>query len=244
MTGGVLFDFDGTLVDTFDDIVLSVQEMRARLGAAFLPDAQVRGHIGWGIRNLIGQTLPSSDSLRPDRLPPDSNDPPFDREEVERGLAIFREIYAREMFVHSKPYPGIRELCFDLARSGFRLAIVSNKHERFVRRMAAGLGLVDPLRVVVSAGAVPRNKPDPLMLRVAAERMDIPIARCMVVGDGVLDVQAAAAAGIPCCAVAWGLTPVETLLRLSPAHLARTTADLGAWIRATARALTGPAARR
>ena len=238
MTGGVLFDFDGTLVDTFDDIVDAVQRMRGELGAPALAPDEIRRHIGWGTRNLIGQCLPQSDALRPGRLPPDADDAPFDRAAVEDGLQRFKRIYSEVMLRHSRPYPGILELCAGLARDGFGLAIVSNKQDRFVRQMTAALGLIDPFRVVVSAGAVPAHKPDPQMLRVAAERMGLPLERCVMVGDGPLDIAAARAADIPCGSVTWGLIAEEELIRLGPAFLARTPGELGDWIRKTLRALT------
>jgi len=236
MTGGVLLDFDGTLVDTFDDIVDAVQRMRAELGGPPLPDFEIRRHIGWGTRNLIGQCLPSRDPLRPDHLPPDGNAVAFDRDEVEEGLARFLHIYADTMLLRSHLYPGIPEMCRSLAGDGFALAVVSNKQDAIVRRMMASLALTDPFRVVVSAGSVPRNKPDPLMLRVAAARMGCPLSRCVMVGDGPLDVQAARAAGIPCCAVTWGLLSSAELIRLGPAALVETVAELEAWIRKSLRA--------
>jgi len=247
MTGGVLLDFDGTLVDTFDDIVEAVQRMRAELGGPALPADEVRRHIGWGTRNLIGQCLPSSDALRPDRLPPDGNVVLFARDEVEDGLARFLRIYGGTMLLRSRPYPGLPEMCRSLAGDGFALAVVSNKQDAIVRRMLASLQLADPIRVVVSAGSVPRNKPDPMMLRVAAERMGLPLARCVMVGDGPLDVAAAHAAGIPCCAVSWGLLAPEALIRLGPAALVDSADELEAWIRKTLRARAwsegrGPAA--
>ncbi|MFH1143806.1 MAG: HAD-IA family hydrolase [Candidatus Eisenbacteria bacterium] len=236
MTGGVLFDFDGTLADTFDDIVEAVQRMRAELDGPALPPAEIRRHIGWGTRNLIGMCLPSTDVLRPERLPPDGNTVQFDRTAVEDGLQRFERIYEQVMVLTTQLYPGILELCRSLAADGIDLAVVSNKQDLFVRRMMAALRMIDPFRVVVGAGLTPRHKPDPSMLFLAAGGMGLPIDRCLMVGDGPLDIASAKAAGIPCCAVSWGLLPADQLIRLGPATLVHDARELDDWLRGMLRA--------
>ncbi|MCK4412377.1 MAG: HAD-IA family hydrolase [Candidatus Eisenbacteria sp.] len=237
MTGGVLFDFDGTLVDTFDDIVEGVQRMREQSGGPRLSTAAIRRHVGWGAGNLVGQCHPRLDDLRPDRLPPDGEPLPLDAAEIESALQSFRQFYDQIFLEHSRPYDGIPELLGALARDGFDLAVVSNKPERFVRQMLAGLGLIDPLRVVLGGDSLPVCKPDPEPLRAAAAQMGLPAERCLMVGDGPLDIAAAQAAGIPGCAVSWGLLPEAELIALGPACLVHSVAELEAWIRKTLRAI-------
>ena len=237
MTGGVFFDFDGTLVDTFDDIIEAVQRMRAGLGGARLPTAEVRRHIGWGARNLTGQCHPRLDDLRPARLPADGEALPLEAAEVASALDRFRTIYQEIFLTHARPYEGIPQLLRDLARDGIDLAVISNKPERFVRQMLAGLGLVDPLRLILGGDSLPVRKPDPLPLRLAAEQMALPLERCVMVGDGPLDVAAAGLAGIPSCAVSWGLLSEEALIALGPGSLVRSVSALETWIRKTLRAI-------
>ena len=148
MQPGVLFDFDGTLVDTFGGIVEGVQRMRARLGAAPLPFGETKRHIGWGIRNLVGLCHPKLDALRPgsessDRLPPDGAPLPFGEAELEDIVELFRQEYRQCQLYETRAYDGVGEICADLVRKGTRLAIVSNKPERFVRHITAALGLTD-----------------------------------------------------------------------------------------------------
>jgi phosphoglycolate phosphatase len=244
MTGGVLFDFDGTLVDTFDDIVDAVQRMRAALGAPALPDPDVHRHIGWGAPNLIGLCHPRLDDRRPDRLPRDGDPLPLAPAEVERALTLFRDAYRKGLLLRTRAYPGVADLCARLAADGLSLAVVSNKPEVFVRQVLAGLGLVDPFGLIVGGDTTRAHKPDPAMLVHAAGCLGLPLARCVMAGDGPLDLEAARAANLPCCAVTWGLTPEAELIRLGPAGLARTVGELERWLRETLRILSYAAARR
>lgn len=230
MQWGVLFDFDGTLVDTFDGIVAAVQRMRGCLGAPPLLDAEIRPHIGWGVHNLIGQCHPQLDPLRPNGLPPDGAPLPIAHDEVERGIALFREEYGKDLVEGCRVYPGMRELCWQLARDGFGLAIVSNKPGRFTRRIMAGHGLVDPFTVVVAGDSLPVMKPDPEPLRHAARALRVEIERCVMVGDSRIDILAAHAAGIPCCAVAWGIEPETELVALGPDRIVGAAGELREWI--------------
>jgi phosphoglycolate phosphatase len=238
MTGGVLFDFDGTLVDTFEDIVAAVQAMRASLGAAPLPAEEVTRHIGWGTPILVGQCHPRLDARRPDRLPRAGEPSPLSEAELGAALALFRAAYAETLVRHARVYPGMPELCRGLAADGVSLAVVSNKSEGFTRVIMAALGLVDPFRFVVGGDTLAVHKPDPAPLAYAARGMGLPVTRCVMVGDGPLDVLAARAAGVPCGAVAWGLSREAELIAHGPACLARTGHELDVWIRATLKILS------
>jgi phosphoglycolate phosphatase len=237
LTGGLLFDFDGTLVDTFDDIVEGVQRTRGRLDAPPLDPGEVRRHIGWGARRLMGLCHPALDPLRPARLPAEDEPVPLPAEAADAALRLFREEYAGVLLQRTRAYPGVPEMCRALARDGAALAVVSNKPERFVRQVMAGLGLVDPFRVVVGGDTLGVAKPDPAPVRHAIAALGVPPARCILIGDGPLDVRAARAAGVPGCAVAWGLLGEADLIPLGPAYLARTPADLESWLRRTLRAM-------
>ncbi len=237
MTGGVLFDFDGTLVDTFEDIVAAVQSMRAALGAVPLPTPEVHRHIGWGTPTLVGLCHPRLDARRPDRLPRPGEPLPLSSSELTAAIALFRTAYADTLVRHARVYPGMLELCRALAADGVSLAVVSNKPEGFTRVILAALGLVDPFRLVVGGDTLATHKPDPAPLVYASRGIGLPLTRCVMVGDGPLDVLAARAAGVPCCAVTWGLSREAELIASGPACLARTAHELDAWIRATLKIL-------
>jgi phosphoglycolate phosphatase len=238
MTGGVLFDFDGTLVDTFEDIVAAVQATRAALGASPLPTAEVHRHIGWGTPTLVAQCHPQLDARRPDRLPRAGEPSPLAATDLAQAIALYRAAYAETLALHARVYPGMSELCYRLDADGISLAVVSNKPEGFTRVILAALGLADPFRIVVGGDTLAQHKPDPAPLVYAARGMGLPLTRCVMVGDGPLDILAARAAGIPGCAVAWGLSGEAELIAHGPACLARTEAELDGWIRATLKILS------
>jgi phosphoglycolate phosphatase len=223
---GILFDFDGTLIDTFDGIVAAVHRMRRRLGAPTLPDADVRPHIGWGIGNLIGLSHPKLDHLRPDRLPPDGAALPVDEVALREAIGVFREEYAADLLAGCRVYPGIAALCWKWAGAGHALAVVSNKPERFARRLLAAFGLADPFQLVVGGDSLPTLKPDPAPLLHAAHLLDVTPPECFMIGDSRLDLEAGHAAGMTTVAVSWGLSPREALAACAPDHLVDSAQDL------------------
>lgn len=230
-TRGVLFDFDGTLIDSCPGIIEAVQLLRRDFGALPLPPDMIREYIGWGVRHLVAWTHPSLDPLRPDRLPSPEGPPPIAADELDGFVADFRRIYSGVMLHSARIYPGIAKLCHELDRDGVALAVISNKPDRFLRQILAAMALADPFALVIGSDTVPAIKPDPLPLRIAAERLRVPLAQCVMVGDGPLDVRAAHAAGIPCCSVTWGFNTEKSLRALGPTYVAHSAGELGAWLR-------------
>lgn len=223
---GVLFDFDGTLVDTFGGIVEGVQRMRARLEAGPLPFGEAKRHIGWGIKNLVGQCHPRLDALRPDELPADGSPLPLEEALLQETVELFRAEYQQCQMHETHAYEGIPDLCGELAGNGVALAVVSNKPERFVRHIMAVLGLADPFALVVGGDSLPTLKPHPAPLLHVVDTLGIDRRRCAMVGDSDLDIRAAQAAQLPAIAVGWGIQPPEQLRQVRPTHLVETTGAL------------------
>ncbi len=227
----MLFDFDGTLVDTFGGIVEGVQRMRARLGAPGLPFEEAKRHIGWGVQNLAGQCHPMLDDRRPDHLPEDGGPLPLEAAALQAIVELFREEYRHCQMHQTRAYEGIPEICREYAARGIPLAIVSNKPERFVRHILAALGLADPFALVLGGDSLPTLKPDPRPLLHAIGQLGIETARCAMVGDSALDIRAAQAAQVASVAVSWGIEPAEHLRALDPTHVAESPAQLRACLR-------------
>lgn len=229
---GVLFDFDGTLVDTFDGIVAGVQRMRTRLGASPLADEEIRRHIGWGIENLIGQSHPDLDSARGSRLPPDGEPLPLAGERLRAAIEVFRAEYAKLILPTSRFYPGIEDLVRSLEGATYRMAVVSNKPVRFIDQFFAQSELRSAFGVIFGAESTPEKKPAAMPLVRAAAELDLPVGACVMVGDSPLDIAAAQAAGIPSIAVTWGLLDRAALAACDPTRLAASAAELESAIRA------------
>lgn len=189
----VVWDLDGTLIDSGADIAIAANAARASLGLEPLPESVVRGYIGEGAKRLMEQVLGESRSLH----------------EQERGLELFLEHYGRTGFPHTRPYEGIEALVRGLAG---RQAIATNKPSRFCHEIVGQLGWTQLFRSVVAGGDVPRRKPAPDAVHEVLRQCDVRITDAVFVGDSPIDLETAKAAGIDFIAVSWGLRPRHELI--------------------------------
>ena len=188
----VAFDLDGTLLDTVHDLAASVNLLLVENSMRALPQAQVRDLVGKGIGNLISRsvTIVRGDSPGP--------------VELATLLARYEEIYAAELGRRTQPYEGMIEALHALRAVGIKLAVVTNKLARFIEPHLRLAGIVDLFDATVGAGDAPARKPDRAPLDLAARRMGVDVARMLMVGDSINDVQAARAAGCPTVVVPYG----------------------------------------
>jgi phosphoglycolate phosphatase len=184
----VLFDLDGTLIDSAPDLAGAVNDLRAELGLPPRPYASLRPMVGSGARGMLGAGL--------DIRPGDARFEPM----RDRFLAI----YERRMTRETAPFDSIVEVLEGLARSGLRWGIVTNKAERFALPLVAALGLDLGAAAVVAGDTTPHAKPHPAPLLEAARRAGCPADRCIYVGDDRRDIVAGLAAGMGTVAVSWG----------------------------------------
>ena len=208
----VLFDLDGTLVDTAPDLCNAVNHMLAGLGRAAVPLARLREVVSKGGRAMLAVALPDLDDAARDAL-----------------LPPFLARYAEALAVESEPFTGVPALLDALDARGVRWGIVTNKPEALAAGVVAGMGWVARCAVLVGGDTLPLRKPDPAPLHLACERLGIDPARCLYVGDDERDVQAARAAGMPSAAALWGYRlPGEDPLQWGADHAAAVPADLHA----------------
>ena len=205
--GALLFDLDGTLVDSIADIAASANRALVRLGLEPLPEASVQGYVGRGARNLMRSCLGGEE------------------ERVDRALALFDEDYAQHALDRTAPYPGVVDL---LEGIELPMAVVSNKPARFCRQILEGLGLAHHFEAILGDGSCPERKPSPLPLLRAMEEMGVEPSRGLVVGDGIPDLVGGRAAGMATCAALWGLTPREELLAERPDFAVESASELAA----------------
>ncbi len=196
----VIFDLDGTLVDSYQPITVSLNAARARFGLPPVSVDQVRREVGHGLEALVALHLGD--------------------ERVAEGVRVFRETYGRVFRDGMHPIPGAVEAVRELARRGLRLAVCSNKPSRFGRPILESVGLGPDLVPVVLGpeDGVP-TKPDPAMLRRAMELLRVTPGRTVYVGDMPLDVESARRAGVEHFLVPTGSASLEELVRTPGARI-------------------------
>jgi phosphoglycolate phosphatase len=194
----VIFDLDGTLVDTAEDMTVA---LNAVLGARGLPlhslDA-CRAMVGWGMRNLVTAALP--EALR---------EPAFIAAQTEAMMAE----YGRHPLVHSRPYEGIPELLAELSRRSLPAAVLSNKPDVLTGRILRALFPDHPFfDIQGERPGVPR-KPDPQAALALCAGMGLDPREVLFLGDSAVDVETAHNAGMPCAGALWGFRDREELAR-------------------------------
>jgi len=190
---GIVFDLDGTLIDSRRDIATAVNHMRAERGLAPLPVEEVSGMVGEGARMLVRRALPP--------WPPGAG-----QDDLKEALASYLAHYAEVCLATTQAYPGVAAMLATLAPS-FPLAVLSNKGEALSRHILRGLGLDRYLREVIGGDTLPTRKPNPGGLILLADRMGIPASRLLLVGDTWIDARTAQAAGSAFALTLWGDEP-------------------------------------
>jgi phosphoglycolate phosphatase len=190
----VLFDLDGTLLDTVQDIALALNRTMLEHGCESLADGDVRRMIGRGSPILIERALASQGRAFDDAVKAAM---------VER---FFHHYGALEEMNEDRaqPFVGASELLHTLHEAGLRTAVVTNKQRRFAAALFERLGLSAWIDVVVGGDTCARRKPDPQPLLFACESLQVLPSESLMVGDSVNDVQAARAAGIAVVCVSYG----------------------------------------
>ena len=185
---GVLFDLDGTLVDSAPDLAAAANRLRGEHGLEPLPLADLRPMVGAGARGMVGVAFGVK--------PGDSR--------FEDLRDAFLAHYEAGLLESTQPFPGIEALLQSLERSGTAWGIVTNKATRFTRPLVAGLGLADRAAVVVCGDTTPHSKPHPEPLLAAARSMNLAPSAIVYVGDDQRDAHAAQAAGMRMLVATWG----------------------------------------
>jgi phosphoglycolate phosphatase len=196
----IVFDLDGTLVDTAPDLIATLNTILAREGLPPIAFEAARNMVGGGARHMIERGLAAEGRTS---VPA----------EVERLCGQFIEHYAAHIADHSRPFPGVEAALDELARAGCRLAVCTNKLEWLSLRLLGALGLADRFAAICGADTFGVQKPDAAILRGTVARAGGRTERAIMVGDAITDIAVARAAGIAVIAVDFGYseTPVAEL---------------------------------
>ncbi|MEN6455536.1 MAG: HAD family hydrolase [Prolixibacteraceae bacterium] len=209
---GVLFDLDGTLVNSLDDIADSMNTVLQQRHFPPHPNEDYKLFIGNGLRNLVRTVLPEASAAN--------------EELVGQCLASMVKLYNANCLIKTKPYAGITELLDQLTSRGIRLAILSNKNDALTKKIVQALLPERNFEYVAGLTTEALKKPNPAeALRIARE-MGIPSEKILYVGDSGTDMQTATNAGMFAVGVLWGFRSKEELLSNGAKALAEYPEDL------------------
>jgi phosphoglycolate phosphatase len=212
----LIFDLDGTLIDSKLDLALSVNAMLEYMRRAPLPHDTIYRLVGNGAPVLVRRAL--SEGAGPSEITDD---------EVDRSLAYFLSYYRAHMLDNTVAYPGVREALALLEQ--LPMAVLTNKPVNFSRAILEGLGLSRYFRYVYGGNSFEKKKPDPMGVEVLLRDLNSGAHEAMMVGDSDVDVQTARNAGIWACGVTYGLG-AEGLRANPPDLMLDTLAELPSYV--------------
>lgn len=187
----IVFDLDGTLVDTAPDLLRALNETLDLEGLPHPPMGQVKKLVGQGARALIERAAALAGAR-------------FSADRIDQLTAAFIEFYRADIAAHSTPYSGVPEALSNLANSGAKLAVCTNKRTDLAVQLLQALNLAVRFSAIVGADAVTDRKPHPEHYRATVMRAGGVVRRSVMVGDSAADVAAAKAAGAPVIVVRFG----------------------------------------
>jgi len=187
MTPTILFDLDGTLVDTAPDLAAALARLMAARGLAGFDIATTRAMLGDGVAVLVERAF-AARGRQPDAA----------------AVHHFIADYTRNVAVESVPFPGVAPALSDALQRGWRLAVCTNKPEAAARRLLDALGLAEAFAAIGGGDSFPVRKPDPGHIRATLALAGGTPEAALMVGDHANDIAAATGAAIPCIFAAWG----------------------------------------
>ena len=208
MIKAVVFDLDGTLVDSREDLANAVNFALRSTGQPEQTEAEIIPHVGNGMRVLLSEVFG-----------------PVPDETLNAGIAAFVDHYEKHCLDHTTLYSGVKESLETLSRSA-RLAVVTNKPVRFTNKILTGLGILDRLSAVVGGDSLPERKPHPAPVLKALDELGASPIAALMVGDGVQDIVAGQAAGLHTCVARYGFGFNSDTLDLRPDYAINAFSDI------------------
>ena len=214
----ILFDLDGTLVDSAPDLASAIDRMLGALGRPAAGEARVRGWIGRGMPMLVKRAL--TGEMWPEGEP----------EDFGRALELYMTFYGEKLAEKSRLYTGVSDCLEQVRAMKIPMACVTNKDSRFTSRLLESLGILDYFDVLASADQYPHPKPDPESLLDTARRLNVLPEESLMVGDSVADAKAARAAGMMLAMVPYGYHGGDGVESLLPDLIVEHLDELPRWI--------------
>lgn len=202
----LLFDLDGTLVDSAPDLALAVNRMLADLNRAEFDEDTIRSWVGNGAKILTERALSGSAEI----------DETLNKAYAADALTKFLAHYKECVCVNSVLYDGVRDGLITLKQAGYRLAIITNKPEQFIQPILAGLALGGLFELLIGGDTYPVRKPHPEPLFGAMKKLAVTVEQCVMIGDSKNDILAAQAADMASVGLTYGYNYGEDISQYQP----------------------------
>lgn len=209
MINTVIFDLDGTLLYTLEDLTDSLNHALSEIGCEEKTINEVRNFVGNGVKKLVERATPNGTShLR-----------------FEECLCIFKEHYTKNMYNKTRPYNGVAEMLDLLKENGYKTAVVSNKFDHAVKELCTRY-FGDKIQFAVGENEIIKKKPAPDGVLEAIKKTGCTQENCVYVGDSEVDIETANNAGMPCISVDWGYKDKDFLLANGAKNIVSTPQEL------------------
>ncbi len=195
-----LFDLDGTLIDSSEDIYRAVLHTLKELGYPPLSKEEVIKHVGYGGRKLLQGVLNTEDENL-----------------LNKAVDIFRDYYFSNPAVYTVLYPGIEDLLKNLKEKGKKVAVITNKYEDISWEIIKKLGVENFIDVLVGGDTLPEKKPSPMPVLYTLEKLNK--EKAVMIGDSETDIKAGKEAGIETCLVLYGFGKKDIALSYNPDYI-------------------------
>ncbi len=202
---GLIFDLDGTLVDTAPELIAATNHALSLIGRRPISDAEAKNFVGHGSRALIVMGCAATGE-------------PVDDVTIKRLNLAFLDYYADNIAGHSVIFPGLLDVLHKARDAKLKLGVCTNKVERLSYKLLAELKIADFFDAVVGGDTLPIMKPDPAPYREVASRLGIDAASTIMFGDSETDILTAQNTGVPVVAVTFGYTP-KPVQTYNPTHV-------------------------
>ncbi len=212
----ILFDLDGTLIDSVPDLALAVNHMLAMLQRETFSEDTIRYWVGNGAQMLVKRALSGQTAIDED----------LDQPLFEKALDIFLNFYGQNLCLDTAAYPNVSSTLHALKEKGYRLVIVTNKPFNFVGPILEALGLDGVFDFWLGGDSLDKKKPDPLPLLHACEHMNVTVSQCVMVGDSKNDLLAANTCGMQSVGVTYGYNYGEDIEIYNPTFIIEDFSEL------------------
>ncbi|MFT7860413.1 MAG: phosphoglycolate phosphatase [Sulfurimonas sp.] len=203
----ILFDLDGTLIDSVPDLAASINFTLSKLNRKLYSTDDVREWVGNGVQTLVKRAISGKKDFQEDEI---------NKNLYEQALPIFLENYETTMCKHTYLYKGVKETLLQLKKENYKMAIITNKPHKFIAPILKQLEVDDCFELLIGADSLEKKKPDPEPLLHAMNHFGCDKKECVMVGDSKNDIVAAKNAEIESIAVTYGYNYGEDINMYAP----------------------------